>query len=220
MFDWATEKTAFKKKLLNKSMGTVGSNSPASRSIETQNATFLYVDMGNKVGNLTETETAKEVSIQLGSGTANAYTLPWATNKAARIQLGQAHDKFITTQMTACGLIVCGDLTQPIVVHANSQADILYEHEPQGMATAQVMAKYNKTYKYPMLDSLYTVLVSKLFALGFITDVRIRTYFPTEYFDDAPGGVSVFGVKDGSNWSIYACCIGLSGGTTKKIWPE
>ena len=47
----------------------------------------------------------------------------------------------------------------------------------------------------------------------------MRLFLPEEYLLAGPGGVSVFGLKESANWTLYATFNGTGASTTKKIWP-
>jgi hypothetical protein len=203
-------------------MGSVGNNAPASQSIETNNATFLYVDQGQKAAAVTITENSAtgigaEISVGLaGVGAENAYVLPWEVGKAARTKLGQAHTAFFTPQLNGCGVMISGSLTEPVVVHANTQADIVY----QGAVVGPGEMDWIKGYKLPIWSDLYRVLAMKLTAKALIPKENLRLFLPDEYLLEGPGGVAVFGIREGSQWAFYAAHMTTSGKSkTKKIWP-
>jgi hypothetical protein len=213
-FNWATQKQNYRGRLQVNSAGLVRNNAPRSIRIESTHGSVTYVDCG--VLDLSWQETMQGnksvISIYQQAGWFNwgtsFYSLPWQSGYAARTQLGTLRNRFLTPSVNGCAVFVCGTRANPVVVHINSQP-------------TDLLAPYREdllTY-FRLLGDVYTVYASKLVAQNLVPAENLGMLMPADYMYEGAAGASVFGVRDGADWSFYYTVNGTATGTTRRFWP-
>ena len=214
-FTWATKKEKYTGRLQVNSAGRVGNNAPHSIEIGTDKGSITSVDCGvmdmawqeTMQGNKSAVSTyTKCKNVWFNWGT-NFYSLPWEAGYAARSQLGTLRTRFVTPSVNGCAIFVSGTRANPVIVHANSQPDML------------IPFSENLPLYFRVLGDVYTVIASKLVNLGYMSDTNFGTLMPADYMYEGAAGASVFGVRDGADWSFYVTVNGPAVGTTRRFWP-
>lgn len=225
-FDWATQGALYTGNLSIKGsngLGRVGGNAPASRRIDTNNASIIYVDLGAMPRQIGETVTARETAVDAaasGTGTANAYVLPWEAGFAARTKLAQAQSMFITPNLNGCAVFIGGPLTGPTVIHANCQPDLINEGMPQytprmdPLIYGARLDAFGNSWRLPIWSDIYVTIASQLLALGLLPDENMGMLLPRDYLGDA-GSASVFGARGGGGWAFHV----NANRRTRCFWP-
>ena len=137
------------------------------------------------------------------------YGLPWEASHAARCSLKSAKTNFLTPCLNGCGVIISGTAAEPVVVHANTQAEALLT------PFVEQQSKYFKLW-----SDTYVVLASKLVAKRLIPSEGLSLFVPTDYMVPGVAAATVFGVNEGGSWSFYATLNKAANGETRRIWPE
>ncbi len=172
--------------------------------------TYPIVDCSSSKG-LIEDEKNKITNENNLTGTVNAegdsWILPWGINQVCWLKLSKGPVKFLTAQLSGCGVLIGGDRGSPVVVHANESGENLSQTiHKDGLAMA---AKKREIY-----DGLIQPLTEEI--KGFTSDY-VATWYPgTNYM----GHGAVFGVYANSTWKIYGHACHGNQSTTEQIWPK
>lgn len=157
-------------------------------------------------------------------GDLHAYWLPWKSGRAYKMKLGQKCTLFITAKMNSCGIIIGGDRSTPVVMHANTEDVTTPDFNPAvddftswGVATRQLQTA---EYKLHYGNLAAAAISSGVFGTG---SPNVSVVDPEFYLTDRITSMSVFGIRlnGGPHWTFFANLHGVSGaGKTLEIWPK
>jgi len=186
--------------------GFLKNNAPYNENISVGGDAYDIVDFGRNASGTVQMETSivpneLRANGQRGDG-GNAYLLPWYKNTLCLAELGQAHDFFFTPTVTGCVIMVSGGLCNPFVIHGNTQSGRLDSAVDMQGSIAK-------------LREIYGEMSDPLSRRGMVDTENLRVFQPGDYLSKG----TVFGVRSAGSWAFYATAWGLTGATTRKLWP-
>ena len=173
-------------------------------------------------GNSTVTDYAAGVALNAeltAERAVRAYYLPWRSNAATTMQLGNAADYFLTSTLTGCTFAVYGTRLMPTVTHANNgaQPNLNMSQEYMGLLLDQIKTDEGDAYNRAQRnnEARLTTHDYKLRATPYLDGKIDKGYT----IDTAKTHTNVIGYRNtlDGRWSFFAQQVVVVGYTRNGV---
>ena len=184
--------------------------------------TGTHLARNDRGGNSTVTDyaTGARVNAELtAERSVRVYYLPWRSNAATTMQLGNAADYFLTSTLTGCTFAVYGTRLMPTVTHANNGAQPNLNMSQDYMTRLLEQIKLDEEDAYNWLrrgnEARLTTHDYKLRASPYLDGKIDKGYT----IDTAKTHTNVIGYRntDNGRWSFYAQQVVVLGYTRNGV---
>jgi hypothetical protein len=180
--------------------------------------TFIRLEPGNGPDGKKELQAVKSSvpNAEKDAASHKAYYLPWGSDKAYSIKLGQEADLFITAQLNGCGIGVCETPDGVTVVHQNltenaKDANKWFSEYFTAKGEEQYLQRNQEYLSQQREESLNALMRDIEDAGGQV--IGSATLSEKDY--DTAAKASVFGVRRDGQWHIYVNCKDKESGIFK-----